>query len=298
MQAHKRLVAVESEKAASGMITYWSLSGKVPHDKLTQAWVAAGLPDSDLPSTPSAIVALKRAIDNVAPTGSIIKPLKEEDGYTVMQKSEEEGAKQKWETKFSAYFSDVGKLTVFISDGDQSTMDDHANERAKRLAADIEDHMDLELGQLHPQDLSVWLVWMVEKRLKAVSLRDSGGFYFVPRGETQEKWERVVEVVHSVCDTKVLTIPAMSSEQATLAVVHALTEEVTARTKDMQEALIEARMGKRAMSTKIDSCTDMLDKINTYEELLGQKLEHLHDAVDVLKAKYVEAWSVENARQD
>lgn len=296
--AAKKLIATENEATASGVITYWSLSGTISFEKLKTAWIAGGLAEDQLPQPPSAMVALKRAIDHVTPDACIIKPLKDEDGYTVIRKVTEEGAKQKWETLFSAFVSESGRLTVWVADGDSASSDVTTSDKSKKLAGDIEDYVEIELGTLHSIDISTWLVRMVDHRFSAVSLRDTGGFYFIPRGINQEVWERVAGVLDSVSAVRIMTIPAMHSEQASLAVLQALTDEISSNTKNLQEALDEARMGKRALDTKIGACVNMLDKIETYEGLLGERLTDLRGAVDGLRAKYVEAWVVADAKAE
>lgn len=283
-----KIVATNDDRSASGIITYWALSGEMEYATLKQAWEDAGMDMRDLIQPPSGMVALQRAIKEVSPDGSIVKPLKEQDGYTVIRKVKEKGAVQKWETEFSAYISETSQLTVFVESGD------HRQER--ELAAKIEDQVDKEIGTLHSIDVSNWLVKMAD-RVRAVSLREQGGFYFIPKGPYANYWEEMSKVLHQTSAVRILYIPAMHSEQASLAVVHALTEEVHASTRRMQEALDEARMGKRALDTKIQTCTGMLEKIAGYEDLLGEKLNTLREAVDGLKAKYVEAWVLEDASE-
>lgn len=284
--AAAKILATDNAAAASGVITYWSLSGNATYSEVKQVWENAGMPERDLIPPVSSTVALRRAVEHVAPIGSIVKALKEEDGYTVVQKVQEKGAKQKWETVFSAYITEQGRLTVWIEHDDDVY--------SRTLAVQIEDRVEVELNTLHSIDISNWLVKMAD-RVRAVSLRESGGFYFIPNGPDAEYWANVAGVLHQTSAVRVLYIPAMHSEQASLAVVHALTEEVQANTKRMQEALDEARMGKRALDSKIQTCTTMLDKIATYEELLGEKLNTLREAVDTLKAKYVESWVLKDA---
>lgn len=294
MTTKQRLIATDQLAGASGVITYWALSGTAKHDELKAAWEKAGMPEDELIKTPSPLVALKRAVENVSHAGALVKPLADEDGYTVLRQTEgaRSGKKQTWQTMFSAFIAKSGKVEVWVEEFDILTSPDSA----AKLAAQIEDELVVELGRLHSTDISVWLVRMASV-VHAVSLRDSGGFYFIPRGAQEDKWNVVASVLQQTSAARVMTIPAMASEQATLAVLTALTEEITTTTTSLKDALVEARMGKRALDTKLASCGAMLDKIGTYEDLLGERLVSLRDAVDMLKAKYTEAWLVEDAKQ-
>lgn len=286
----QRLIATESDTGASGVITYWSLSGSANHATMLSAWVMAGMNEDDFIKPVSALVALRRAVEEVGPAGCLVKPLEQtEEGYTCLIPTQSKGKKQTWQTIFSAFITQAGKLDVWVED------DEVLQQDPRKLAGHIEDQMMVELGTLRAMDISMWLVKMAD-RVRAVSLRESGGFYFIPKGVNQDMWERTATVLAHTSAARIMTIPAMHSHQATLAVVQALTDEISASTKSMQEALDAARMGKRALDTKIGTCADMIEKIDTYEGLLGAKMTEMREAVDTLRAKYVEAWVVADAK--
>jgi hypothetical protein len=299
MSRQLSLIAVpETDKdQSSGVITYWRLSGTTDFEALKQEWVS-DLPNGyfqepDLLSPPSPMVALKRAFEDWAPPGAMIKPLKDKDGYTaILRVGSEQEAQQRWQSERSAWFEKhTPGMPRWISEMLRTWFRYPLDVNA---GANLENAYNVELGKLHPSDMSSWFVRMAE-RLQAVSLRDTGGFYFVPRAQVA-RWEKFSEIVGRVSDHQIMTIPAMAGEQAALAILTALTEEVTSQTQQMYEALEAEKYGKRAIATKIDACSAMLTKIGSYEILLGQKLESLADSAQQLRAKFVQAEMVARAK--
>ena len=262
------IIATTDGSAASGVITYWRLEGKLKLTRLKEAWLARGLKEEEVPGTPGMNTVLRRALETVAPQGSTIKSLKESEGYTVLRRTDERDAKQTWRSTMSAWFDTAGRLQV---DGA-----DHAA---------IEQAIDAEADLLHPTDVSPWLVRQAEK-CAAVGLREGGGFYFIPAGS--DRWESVRDVLKSVSKHTIYLVPAMRSEEAANAVLDALTDEVKTTVNHLTEALAEATT-MRGIESKINKCSRVIGKIDLYDKALDMRLTFLREAMEELQSKFVQA---------
>lgn len=269
---------------AAGAIVYWRLSGTMESEALYRAWTRAGFDADELPSTVSPLVALKRAIewDNSKELDAsyMVKPLSTAEGYAVLERHEELDSdgkpKQTWAPFFSAALG-AGRVKVWSPEG---TSDESS--RQSRLT----DRLDVELDLFHAHDISTWLVKQIAT-FQAVSLRDTGGFYFIP-APMVDRWNTFAEVVHEASQHMLMSIPAMTSKQASLAVITALMDEVTDTTARYTASLEEGK-SKRWLDSRGEKLGELLDKVEMYEGAVGQKLDDLRAELTVLRAKFVTA---------
>jgi hypothetical protein len=122
-------------------------------------------------------------------------------------------------------------------------------------------------------DVSAWLIDMAYK-LGAVSLRESGGVYFIPRTNTSI-WMKVAAALDAV-GSSVFTIPAMKTAEAVAAITDAITAEAAALSKSIEDEMEktgEDALGSRALKTRVNTLEEMIAKVSTYEELIGRQLE-------------------------
>lgn len=262
------IIATTDGSAASGVITYWRLEGKVKLTRLKEAWLARNMKEDQLPGTPGMSTVLRRALETVAPQGSTIKSLKESEGYTVLKRTDEHDAKQTWRSTMSAWFDAAGRLQV---DGADHTA--------------IEQAIDAEADLLHPTDVSPWLVRQAG-RCQAVSLREGGGFYFIPAGS--DRWEQVRDVLKVVSHHTIYSVPALHSEEAANAVLDALTDEVKITITQLTEALAEVSTS-RGVESKIQKCSRVITKLDLYDKALDMRLSFLREAMEEMQAKFVQA---------
>jgi hypothetical protein len=111
-------------------------------------------------------------------------------------------------------------------------------------------------------------------KLGAVSLRESGGVYFIPRTNTSI-WMKVAAALDAV-GSSVFTIPAMKTAEAVAAITDAITAEAAALSKSIEDEMEktgEDALGSRALKTRVNTLEEMIAKVGTYEELIGRQLE-------------------------
>lgn len=257
----------------AGVVTWWRLSGVVDADELAAAWEAQGLGEALLPSPTTPLHALRSAMGEHKHARRLVRPLGGHDGFAlVSEKAEERDLRHG--VLLTAQFDAEEKLR-FEDPG------------ATGLEAAIALAYERALRSIDPGSVGYWLA-RVAKHLAAVSLRDTGGVYFVPQ-PSLETWKKVVAVVREVSTHHVSQVPAMRSSEAVAAVLDAIEREAQAEVEQITSELAAHNAGdaygKRALETRITRCAGMDAKVAGYEALLDKKLDTLRAQLESLRAQ-------------
>lgn len=264
----KNLIAIpDLNSQAAGAVCYWRLSGPLSREKLAEAWDARNLHPDELPRPVSVPVAIRRAAMSMKQPGRLVISLKGDKGYTIAVDGHSDGTTLQHRIECRV----TGESWIRVEPSD------HPWRR------EIEAEFEKQLRELQAMDISMWLVTQAERH-DAVSLRDTGGFYFIPPHRLPA-WRTLCEAVGAASSHQLYEIPAMASEKAMLAVVDALSEEARAFAAKMEEELREGEIGQRAMESRQDRCHEMVDKIGRYEGLLGQSLDTLRARIGAIQAE-------------
>ena len=167
-------------------------------------------------------------------------------------------------------------------------------------------------------DVSSWLVKLCSKRIQALSLRDRGGMYYIhpskmymwskvatavqDSGPQEDVPLREIADVHSTGPLtrplfRVHSIPTMSSEGAVGAVMDGLIDEVVKRAKDIQKAIHDGQ-GKRGLSARSRECEALLEKLNVFDDMLGDRHRLLKSEMHGVKSKVAYATLALEAEED
>lgn len=297
-------IAVEESQAESaGAIVYFRTSG-MHKSALESAIAGTGLDASLLPALPSNEVALRRALDEQKAKRRLIRPL-EGGGWAVVDEHvDNEGNPSAYELAATVRLSkNPPEELVFTIAGailENEILAEFHRQKASYAAADI----------------SQWLIELAAEH-NAVSPRDRGGVYFVPKGslDSFRAWAKVLETA-SAGEAKVYFIPSMKSSDAVEAILDAITREAESEAEAMEEALsahadalsaqpgdvgdatssapaagggaggAEAAkpMGKRAIGTKLKKLGGIGKKLSVYEELLGTRLDVVRERLERVRA--------------
>lgn len=255
----RKIVAVTDPmvEKVSGVMTFWELSGSVDHAKLTQAWDEQGLDPAWVLNLPSPADALRRAVQTQHEGRRLVRPLKGDRGWAIVREEVLEGERKlKHSQEFSVTLTDWGSLEFEGS----------INGEAKEIQAAYE----TALYELTHADIGGWLVSLARDRMAGVSLRGSGGIYFILR-EYRDTWDKVKATLAAVGQT-IHKIPAMDAADTALAVLSALEREAEEFTQQIDEKLRKG-MGKRAIATQQDAVRDMERKLERYVGIIGNGLE-------------------------
>lgn len=267
------LLITPDAAGVAGAVSYWRARGTISIDALAKAWVAAGLDPALLRKAPEPETALRRAVLELATRENItdkkerrvlVRPQKEPSTWAVVEEIVEEGAKPIY-TPIAIVSFAAGGIRVEQSLGTWT----QAQEIEEIVRADY----FAQQGLYDPSDITTWLVKLAYKN-NAVTLRESGGVYFIPRA-AMDFWNKAAAVVESVSAHKVFRIPAMRNDEAMAAITDAVTREALQVVELMQKELGltgEAALGKHAIKTRQVEAEALLAKLTSYEELLGKQL--------------------------
>jgi hypothetical protein len=277
-----------NEKHGAGTATWWDLT-TTSLLRLESEWGATGLSESMLPSGPSPLVALHRAVETVSGDIDRIVPLRNgRYGYAVMV-DDVDDVVVKSATLWSVWLDAETKSTLewYFAPGlkgDQSMLKDQLMEE-----------METRFIELSSGELSVWLNRLVHS-FGAVSLRDAGGFYFIP-AEHREQWSAIAKAVGAAGGGAVWEMPVMRTAEAAAAIVNALSNEIAKNVSTIEEQLARGP-GKRALESRAQLCQALVSKVAAYESLVGSSLDDLRANLDALRAKVTTAIMVASAEEE
>lgn len=278
------IVAVtDAHRDTCGAVTWWKLSGEIELHGLSLAWSNAGLDADLLPPEPSPAKRIRRAVDKVArgmPGRHLVRPLAGQMSWAIV----DETATQK----------DLDYKVVLRARIDGELLDiETQNVEGGALLRVAYDHYGIHLTS---NDISRWLLRTMD-RMKAVGLRQGGGIYFVPQGRVAELRE-LAEILGGVSGHAVYEVPALKSEEAVRAILHAVLDEADQELGYIEGEVAERDLGKKALKTREKRCETLLSKVGEYEQLLGKNMDGLRERTEGLKANIVAAVFAANEEGD
>jgi hypothetical protein len=280
------LTVVADPLATCGCVTYWRTSGAIPVSDLHRAWTDAGLDQTLLRAEPEPATALRRAVDTLVSRSKVgedkeirtlVRPGKERHEWAVVEEIVEIGAAPRYTTLvIVSYTEDEGPAFKCVgADAESCELI-----RKAVLAA-----YDAQKGVYDPGDITGWLVKLAYAN-GAVTLRDSGGVYFIPR-DAMAFWSKAADVVEQVSNHRVFRIPAMRNTEAVAAIVDAVSAEAATLVAAI-EADMSTELGARALKTRQAQAEALLEKVTSYEKLLGLQIE-IRERVTELSASVAAA---------
>jgi len=271
-RSHGLIVADTAE--TGGTISYWRIASDTSLATLTAAWQRHGLDVAALPTPVKDEVALGRAVADQAGKRRLVRPLARRGAWAIVDETAVEGQPPTYSTRVMVRFEQGRPVTTAVD----ANGAEYEKMRTELLVA-FGSHQ----ARLAHSDISSWLL-DIGAKLGSVSLRDSGGVYFIPR-KNVELWNKVASALEEA-GSVIFRIPAMRTEEAVAAITDAISAEAVALTEKMEAELLaegDDVLGKRALKTRMESATALLDKLSTYEELIGKQLD-IRKRVELLSA--------------
>lgn len=271
------LIVVPDGTKAAGVVTWWTLHGTIEYETLEREWLEAGREARYLPALPSDRVSLKRALASMEGPKTRVEVLPDSVYALVDLKFDMSAgiAEPEYTVRFKVWFDDEDSTICYDRDLPNDVVD--AVEAAFLQAR----------GQIQATDLSSWLVKVVALH-SAVALRPTGGIYFIPQTAAPQ-WTAFAEMLERMSASRVFEVPAMQSVKAVDAILAAVTIEAQAELDAIAKALEENEMtvrGLKGRATRLDATGK---KLKLYEDLLGARVQALHDAIEAIDARIVEA---------
>lgn len=266
------IAVTDDSNDATGAIVFWRLSsGGVRADHLTNAWLAARLDPDWLVALPGPESALRRAVKELEERHVLVRKTRE--GWAVVYESIA-GKDPEYSIECSVSLDAVKALKV--------EPQGHPLEPTVRAA------FDRFLEELTSEDISGWLTRTVQRRANAVALRDTGGVYFIPR-PSLDIWRQVAGAIRSATNHQIHEIPAMRSADAVQVILSAIDAEASAEAADFERAIDENQLGERGFKSRMAQCERVMDKVATYESLLGQSITGLRARLEEIKSNLAAA---------
>ncbi len=256
--------------AKAGAFTLWRLTGPVDYQKLSIAWIDAGLDPNMLPSPASEEVALRRASKDQA-RGSKAQISKLSDGGWAIIRARDVEASDGADVLFAT------ELRVWLNDDDSLRFSPDNDARTGVIEEDYYRHQQ----ELSTIDISGWLTQQM-RRLCAVPLRESGGVYYMPP-VAMEEWRAMIDVVRRCSSHNMYAVPALENDADTVAlIVDGVTAEAEALIKVIgeQTSSEDTCGGERALKTRKEKLASLESKLGIYEKLLDASLDHVRDRLD------------------
>ena len=287
----KGIVAVKDmDGECVGSIVWWRLSGGLDLDKLRTCWKtkhedAAPLDERLLPDEVSCERAFRRACKAQKQARRLVRPLEGGQGFAIVDETAR-GNRLTHSVHLTFTLDIVKRVKAETSDGQSAAYTD----MAKQVCDSYHWHQD----NLIQSDVSAWLCRLMDK-LEAVSLRDTGGVYFIP-AHTLGTWERMVACIKNASSHALLGVPAMRTEQAVEAALDAIASESAQAAERLESLLVaheeaesreDGKLGARALEGRVKRAEKVEEKLSRYEALLGAKVPALHERLEALRANLV-----------
>ena len=279
-------ITPEASSELCGTVSYWRASGNVPIIDVLNAWDAAGLDRALFRKAPEPETALRRAVLDLAKRETIndkterrilIRPQKEPSTWAVVEEIVQEGAKPLYATLEIISFVEGAGPQFYTVSG--------TKEHAAQILSVVMANYSAQQGIFAPEDVTGWLVKLAYAQ-GAVTLRDSGGVYFIPR-PAMEFWNKAADAIQSASDHKVFRIPAMRNSEAVEAIIDAVTQEAEQEAQKINDEIM-AGLGDRALETRKGRIADLLAKVSSYEELVGREMK-IRERLETLQASVATA---------
>jgi hypothetical protein len=272
------LIAVSDGDDRAGTATWWRLDSIVSTDKLEQAWRDAGLPEDNLPQHTTPTQALKRALqthtgkDDATGGKILLRPLGKGNWALVHEQVDSDAQELDYTKKLVAGIDENGTPRF--------------HPEWHPLVESLQQAYDAALETFDHTAMSHWLCKLVVKA-DSIPLRDGGGIYFIPPTCTGF-WRKVADVVKEASFCKVYTMPVMKTDDAIAAALDGLMEDTQKKLDAISDEVVQD-MSLRGLATRRDRCDGLLERLESYEGLLGSSLVSINERVESVRANIAES---------
>lgn len=279
LNALNYVTVTDKDIQAAGAVVFWRLAGAVNLEDLTAAWTGSGFDPDMLPANPTPTVALQRSMQEIKDAAHIVRNLP--GGGLALVREYKAERDLAYDVVLRATVDKVGRIKVEV---DQAFAEDQAY---LNLAERAKGSYQFHLVTLGTTDISTWLTSLMAK-LQAVSLREMGGIYFVPRFNLAN-FERMVGCIREVSSSVVSFIPAMPTSEALDAITEAISNEAVAMIEGVEKDITEGTLGERALKSRAKLAEECERKVTQYEGILGKRLTDIHENLEVLRERVNQA---------
>lgn len=279
--ADRFVAAPGGNLSGSGALTYWRLGGAVNLDDLHDRWSEQGLDPRLLPELPSPAKALRRAVREQEERGVFARQAV--GGWVLVEQHEDERHVE-FTTRLYVGMNAAHALTFRAGESALSQRLDH-HPGAERISEAYVRH----LNSITSADLGQWLAGELVEMVHAVSLRETGGFYFIPPSRLT-LWRAMRSAIESASDVRIGLIPALENagdQDLVRSVLDAVTADAERTAKEIATDLDTGELGLRALENRQDRCHEARRKLESFRVLLGQQIDSIAERFTELEAREI-----------
>ncbi len=270
------VIAVRDEdlNQEAGRVVYWSIHGDINLEALKAA-VEPLLAAEALPRARGPQNVFTATVKGMEERRLLARPLANRGGIALVQESE--GREVNDYTTLCTARLIHGEGVAYV----ETTPTDHP------LREEIQRRFEGQMRVIPSSLAGAWLVTVAEKVCQGVTLRPSGGFYFLPR-HAVGLWKSIADAVRPL-GIETFQIPAVTSADAVRAVSAAITREAQTILDEVAADLDAGTMGARALTNRESDLMAVESKLKMYEGLLGMSLDGLRSKVEEVQANLAAA---------
>lgn len=271
-----------------GGVVFWSVSGNVQHSTLVNALEPLGLARI-VPNPPTPESALRSAM--LAYCESILgatAPV--ESTFAVYpRKNPKENGFEAWMVNSKTDNNEVSYQ--FAASYDQETKGLKTEHGATWVdRTHLAELLSKELGAIDASAIGRMLADYC-RELSAVTLRPTGGFYWLPESALAQ-WGEVTRIIAGASGASIYLIRHELDGSAITAVRDSLIREVTEASRLLIEQVKDGELGKRALNTRVGQALALRNKVADYERILGETMTTLRSGIDLAETTASSALAV------
>lgn len=254
---------IDRSMSMSGCSSFWTLAPYSSRQELHSRLKAIGW-EVFAPAQRNPSACLKDALEKVFRNPRVlVRPNHDRNGWCVVNESREPGMNRYTQ-----------ELHAVVDDNHQVTYDQPHHEAVSGVSAAYRDY----LGLLPAATVGGAMVKIL-KAMNAVTLRDSGGVYWL---SGVDEWKRVAEAVEGSArggKSNVYLMRTAMDAEAAKAIRDSLAAEVLKEASLLHADISSGELGEKALENRVETCKALHTKVREYESILSTGLDHLHNAV-------------------
>ncbi len=237
---------------------------------------AIGYPEL-VPEPRTAKSALKAALKGAGGSDTLVRPLKQECGFTLVSERRGETANS-YSNEYAVMF-DEGTNTLTVDPHDQGMYEEILDAFAEQM-------------QIVSAAATGKVLVGAINILNGISMRDTGGVYWIPESKV-DAWERIAEAVEDASvsqdKTSVYLLRTVADESAMRAVRDGINQEIVTEVERITADIDSGELGKRALAKREELAVQLGDRLAEYETILGETLGVVREQLEECRARAAEA---------
>lgn len=297
-----------------GFMVYYSVSGmRVATDDLKEAFDFAGIDENLLPKETSPkdafLKAVKRAevrgrevsVDtdgNPIYTNLLIREVRSEGGETIKQLVRENVNSSKETLSYRPVFQIEHTTQGNIN---YSLLDDNAGEIEWSTLKSIKNNYLEEVGTYDSQAIRRVFISILGT-LEPVSMRSSGGIYFVPRRNEEgvRKLERLTQALREACDgadkTQIMAIPMVDRDDYRDVLNENLNQQINSQAGTIIKEISKIKQSGAAITSKrrnafMERFASLKRLTTSYKGILERNLDETEVSLEMAQAQIVKLFT-------